>query len=95
MGEKLETVDITKFFIDFGNGEHKLLYHIVLAGLAYDNNIEKLQEELSTHESELISGVMQDLIRISLENEYKEMTAFLLDYQYKHNLFTEKELELL
>lgn len=50
---------------------------------------------LSEIEPEYISDFIDTLVTLSAKYHHPEITALLLDYKYKHNLFKKKELELL
>lgn len=51
------------------------------------NNLERFKPEY-------FADIIKELVKISVENGHHEMTAYLLDYQYKHKLFSKTELRL-
>ena len=42
----------------------------------------------------IIKKYIDDFIGCSIQYEHPEITIFLLDYKYKHHLFTEKNWEI-
>lgn len=68
-----------------------LSYETALALYVNNNDIENIKRIIDSDLIERNIELLPKLVEISTENEYHEITAFLLDYQYKHNLFKKKE----
>lgn len=76
----------------FDSNDVEKLYKLSLMALAEQGMFPEVRNNLERYSPELHADVIHKLIEVSAENEHYEMTAYLLDYQYKHNLFHKSEL---
>ena len=83
---------------DYASVEPKQYMQIFVLAI-YSNDVEFVSNLLliySTVFSDLVntSVFIDNLVECSIDNETSEITAILIDYKYKNNLFTENNFEL-
>jgi len=70
------------------------LHKMTIKMLANQGMFPEVRINLERFKPEYFADIIKELVKISAENEHHEMTAYLLNYQYKHKLFSKTELRL-
>ncbi len=59
-----------------------------------ERDLDTFQNIFKTYDDETIANAIDVLLECAIDNDVPTITALLLDYKYKHNLFDQKDWRL-